>query len=229
VHLQHLPPAGNGGAGMRWIVVGVAVLGSLAGFIEPADACHHFRYWGYKTPQRCGVAPHWRVAVRSHPVVKVVSRPSTAAPPAPKPETAVPKTAAPLTLPPAIPLNMILPGLTDVVSSAVWGAEPDEETRVRMLTHAAFSSASPPSAADLGLNEPESPGLAHHRPRSLTRTRSTSQGQTRARACQGQRWPSSEGQSTGSIGLWPRPPPFYEALTPRCEKQAVASLSCRTV
>ena len=147
VHLQHSPPAGNGGAGMRRIVVGAAVLGSLAGFIEPADACHHFRYWGYKTPQRCGVAPHRRVAVRSHPVVKVVSRPSTAAPPAPKPETAVPRTVAPLTLPPAIPLNMTLPGLTDVVSSAVWGAEPDEETRVRMLTHAAFSSASPPSAA----------------------------------------------------------------------------------
>jgi hypothetical protein len=74
----------------------------------PAAACHRFHVWRYPWPQRCD-APRLRVAT-----VRIAPRQSAVNGETPQKET-----------PPSIPL----PSLAD----AVWGAEPDENTRVRLL------------------------------------------------------------------------------------------------
>ena len=79
----------------------------------PAAACHRFHVWRYPWPQRCDAPRSIRVAL-----VRIAPRPSAVNEETPKKET-----------PPPIPL----PSLADAVYGAVWGAEPDESTRARLL------------------------------------------------------------------------------------------------
>ena len=75
----------------------------------PAVACHRFHVWRYPWPQRCDAPRSIRVAlVRIAPRPSVVNEEKT---------------------PPPIPL----PSLADAAYGAVWGAEPDENTRARLL------------------------------------------------------------------------------------------------
>ena len=79
----------------------------------PAAACHRFHVWRYPWPQRCDAPRPIRVAM-----VRIAPRPTAVDEETPKKET-----------PPPIPL----PSLADAAYGAVWGAEPDENTRARLL------------------------------------------------------------------------------------------------
>jgi hypothetical protein len=92
--------------------------------VDPVSACHRFRVWHYPHPQQCRVSAltHYRAFV---PFRKVAAREEG---PAPK-RTLVdqhPSEQAPFPL----------PSLTDGVFASVWGNEPDEFTRARLMLRA---------------------------------------------------------------------------------------------
>ena len=67
-------------AGLRlWSrrITGVLALTTMLMLSDPAQACHHFRYWAFKFPQRCGVA-RLQIPANSRKPVTVASRLATA-------------------------------------------------------------------------------------------------------------------------------------------------------
>jgi len=102
---------------MTWKSLKLALVLSLA-MDAPAAACHRFHVWRYPWPQRCDAPLPIGVAL-----VRIAPRPSAVNEETPKKETPKKET------PPPIPL----PSLADAAYGAVWGAEPDENTRARLL------------------------------------------------------------------------------------------------
>ena len=131
----------------------VGFVGSVTlGGAEPAGACHHFQVWRYRFPQRCPIGvedrhrhrhdqPRMaRVALVRRPVVErhVVAKAVDA-------DRMPGDRAQPQALLAAKDEAHILLSVPILTLADMIGGDPDEETRARLMLHAAFSSASPPA------------------------------------------------------------------------------------